>query len=128
MGSVSDDELDDVVRREQQLLDPAVRASGDQVRALLHPDFIEYGASGKVWTRAEITAALESDPGVSGDGTDFCPVALADDVVLLTYRIAGRTGALRSSVWVRDTSAGWRLRFHQGTPLHEPESQAPGGL
>ena len=82
MGSVSDDDLDEVVRREQQLLDPAVRASGNHVRELLHPDFIEYGASGRVWDRAAITAALDADPAVSGAGTDFSAVALAENVVL----------------------------------------------
>ncbi len=43
------------------------------------------------------------------------PVVRADDVVLLTFRIVGEVDRLRSSVWVRDSHLGWRLRFHQGT-------------
>lgn len=42
---------------------------------------------------------------------------LTGDVVLVTYR-AGHGGAwsLRASVWQRDAD-GWRVRFHQGTPI-----------
>ncbi len=109
------EDLAEVVRREQQLLDPTLRALDGRVQELLHPDFVEYGASGRVWDRDAITASLGADPGVSAEGTDFSPVALAGDVVLLTYRIAGAVGSLRSSVWVKDSPEGWRLRFHQGT-------------
>jgi ribonuclease HI len=112
---VEDEDLAEVVSRERQLLDPAVRASGDRVRELLHPDFLEYGASGRIWARAAVIAALADDPDVSGEGIDFSPVKLADDVVLLTYRIQGDAASLRSSIWVKDPVRGWRLRFHQGT-------------
>lgn len=110
-----DEDLAEVVRRERELLDPARRAAPDRVRALLHPDFVEHGASGRVLDRAAVIAALSADPQVAGEGTDFTPVPLAPDVVLLTYRIAGPAGSLRSSVWTRDSAGGWRLRFHQGT-------------
>jgi hypothetical protein len=47
---------------------------------------------------------------------------LGEDAALLTYRsdttysaIGVRLVAHRSSVWVR-TDAGWKMRFHQGTP------------
>ena len=69
------DDLAEVVRRERQLLDPAVRARADQVETLLHPDFVEYGASGRVWDRAAIIAALVADPQVSGGWIDFVPCA-----------------------------------------------------
>jgi hypothetical protein len=110
-----DGQLREVVRREQQLLDPASRADGDLVARLLHPDFVEYGASGRIWERQTSLAALAADPGVSGPASGFEAVRLADDVVLVTYRISGERASLRSSVWVRDPRAGWRLRFHQGT-------------
>ena len=114
-----DDDLADVVRREQQLLDPEVRASPACAGALLHPDYVEYGASGRVWDRATILEALAEDPEASGEATDFEAARLADGVVLLTYRITGSTGSLRSSVWVREPDHGWRVRFHQGTRAAE---------
>jgi ribonuclease HI len=112
---LEDEDVAEVVSRERQLLDPALRASEDRVGELLHPDFLEYGASGRIWPRAGVIAALAGDPDVSGEGIDFSPVKLADDVVLLTYRIEGDAPSLRSSIWVKDPVRGWRLRFHQGT-------------
>lgn len=112
---MSDDDLAEVTRLEQLLLDPALRADPAQVEALLHPDFLEHGASGRVWTRDAMVAALSDDPAVAGAGADFVAVKLAPDVVLLTYRVLGPAGSLRSSVWVREADAGWRVRFHQGT-------------
>ena len=112
------EDLDEVVRREQALLDPALRAEGARVEELLHPDFVEHGASGRTWDRASMVAALGEDPAVSGAAEDFRAQALAEDVVLLTYRVTGPHGSLRSSIWVRDPAAadpGWRVRFHQGT-------------
>jgi hypothetical protein len=118
-----DGELREVIRREQQLLDPAARKDGDLVARLLHPDFFEHGASGRIWDRQTIIESLAADPGVSGQADDVEAVRLADHVVLLTYRIRGERSSLRSSVWVRDPAAGWRLRFHQGTP-HGSEDAA----
>jgi len=104
-----------VVERELALLDPAVRRDPHRVRALLHPDFTEYGASGRIWDRDSI-AAVTSGTVERIAVTEFRPVRLGPDAILLTFRTddAGRR-ALRSSVWVRDPEAGWLLRFHQGT-------------
>ena len=110
----ADPDLEQVVARELRLLDPVVRADVEAVAALLHPDFVEYGASGRVWDRDSIVAALAESPGVSGAADDLRATRLADDVVLLTYRFDGERTSLRSSVWVRDRGE-WRIRFHQGT-------------
>jgi len=112
------EDLEEVVRRERALLDPALRSEGARVEELLHPDFAEHGASGRTWDRASTVAALTEDPAVAGPAEDFHAQALAEDVVLLTYRVTGPRGSLRSSIWVRDPTAtdpGWRVRFHQGT-------------
>jgi len=114
---VSSEDLHEVVRREQLLLDPAVRADRSAVLALLHPDFVEFGKSGRVWDRDRIVAMTAADPSPSGPASDFESVQLADDVVLLTFRVRGDVEALRSSVWVRDPSAGWQMRFCQGTRI-----------
>ncbi|MGY1712758.1 DUF4440 domain-containing protein [Geodermatophilus sp. SYSU D00758] len=105
-----------VVELERLLLRPDARADRQRVAALLHPDFREFGASGRVWDREAIVRALAADPAVQGTAEAFEAVRLAEDVVLLTYRVTGDRGSLRSSLWVRDGAAGWRLRFHQGTP------------
>jgi ribonuclease HI len=105
----------EVVERELALLDPAVRRDPRRVRALLHPDFTEYGASGRIWDRDSITAVTSgTDERIAA--TEFRTVRLGPDAMLLTFRTddAG-CRALRSSVWIRDPAAGWLLRFHQGT-------------
>jgi hypothetical protein len=105
---------------ELRLLDTAVRREPMEVGRLLHPDFVEVGASGRVWDRESIIAALREDPGRAPRVTALAAHAVATDVVLVTYRAHDRaTGApatMRVSLWVRDEQ-GWRVRFHQGTPI-----------
>ncbi|MET9429549.1 nuclear transport factor 2 family protein [Streptomyces sp. NPDC003036] len=111
------------IERELRLLDPAVRRDPVLFAALLHPDFHEFGRSGRHWDRAsmtaEITAAAADDAPRSAPPTAsrMRGVQLADDVVHLTFDTE-RDGhwTHRSSVW-RRTDRGWLLYFHQGTPF-----------
>ncbi|WP_234310793.1 MULTISPECIES: DUF4440 domain-containing protein [unclassified Streptomyces] len=104
------------------LLDPEVRRSPERVAALLHPDFHEFGASGRHGGRAAVIAALaettdlESPPVVT---SRMRGVQLAPDLVHLTFdtECDGRR-AHRSSLW-RRTETGWLLYFHQATPFGE---------
>ncbi|HYI18770.1 MAG TPA: nuclear transport factor 2 family protein [Solirubrobacteraceae bacterium] len=102
---------------ELQLLDPEVRRDPAAIEALLHPQFEEFGASGRVWDRPGVVAALRGELGAPVSVACMESSLLAPGVVLVTYRAAPGAGgaSLRSSVWVRD-AAGWRVRFHQGTP------------
>jgi ribonuclease HI len=114
----------EVVRRELLLLDPAVRADLGRVRRLLHPDLVEFGASGRVWDAASLADAVAagSEPLAQGVVADLVPVSLSIGAVLLTYRIVGPVRpSLRSSVWLRSSEGEWLLRFHQGTPSPSPE-------
>jgi hypothetical protein len=43
------------IQGELRLLDPEIRRSPEQVGALLHPEFHEFGASGRRWDRASVT-------------------------------------------------------------------------
>ena len=108
-----------MIELELCLLQPETRAEPTEVEALLHPDFSEFGASGRRWGRTEIVAALTAEqPG--GEEplitvTEMTGTRLADDVIHLTY-VSQRSDrrAQRSSIWLR-TSDGWRVYFHQGT-------------
>jgi ribonuclease HI len=113
-----------VMARERELLDPAVRRDRSLLLSLLHPDFVEYGASGRVWSGNEILVALAADPETAGEPVDVASYALACDVILVTYRLLGVCETLRSSLWIR-VDDDWRLRFHQGTPVSEIRA-APG--
>jgi hypothetical protein len=111
---------------EQMLLNPAVRRDPAQVSALLTDDFVEFGASGRVWTRDEIIAML------ANQGEAWSPPAMEDfhcrliggRAALVTYRTVSldptagrRTVSLRSSLWTKE-SGTWKMLFHQGTGVN----------
>jgi hypothetical protein len=109
-------------RLEQSLLDSAVRRDGERLRELLAEDFLEFGSSGRVWTRKSIIDLLAMESNFfPPDIEEFDCTFLSDKVALVTYRTVrndARTGerlcSLRSSVWTRQDGE-WRMRFHQGT-------------
>jgi len=123
-GGVPDDGVAAATAGERALLDPAVRVAGAD--RLLHPGFVEVGASGRRWSRAEILEAMAGDLSLTGEHVttaDWRGERLGPDVVHLTYRTrVGERSARRSSVW-RRTPAGWQLWFHQGTPV--PDDVSP---
>ena len=111
---------------EVALHQPSVRRDRRQLEQLLHPDFREFGRSGRAYDRAEVLellAGLPQEPRPDQVWSqDFTLQPLAAGSALLTYRSARVTadGTLerhtnRSSVW-QLTSEGWRMLFHQGTP------------
>lgn len=103
-----------VVGYEKELLSDQVRADPRRVRELLHPEFTEFGASGRIWTRNRLLAEIGPMPV----RVTFEPIGadrLADDVILLRWRaVSAHSDWLRSSVWQR-LDGVWRLRFAQGT-------------
>jgi ribonuclease HI len=101
---------------ERELLGPEVRGDIGRTGVLLHPEFMEIGSSGRVWTRDAMMMALEEDPGERTELEILGADRIGTGAVLLTYRSYARSGTiLRSSLWVLDNGR-WRLRFHQGTP------------
>lgn len=120
--SWSDEDLAEVVRRELQLLEPECRARSAAVLALLHPDFLEFGASERRWDPASTAELLALEGSTAAPrASDLVPVRLAGDVVLLTYTLhQPNRVSLRSSVWLRHPEQGWVLRFQQGTIASSP--------
>ncbi|OCC08528.1 DUF4440 domain-containing protein [Streptomyces sp. PTY087I2] len=107
---------------ELQLLDPRVRASRSLAARLLDPEFVEVGASGRRWTYEEMLAALPELDGGGGarfETSRMGGVVLAPGIVHLTYETDfGGRRARRSSLWRRrDGETGWRMYYHQATPV-----------
>ena len=102
---------------ERALMQPDVRRSAERLHALIRDDFFEIGASGRTYTRAELTALLAIEPGGPAAAiSDFKVQHLSPDIALVTYRTdLNGIARLRSSIWRREKSA-WRMQFHQGTP------------
>lgn len=111
----------ELLRAEMLLLDPAVRRDQERVSALLADDFLEFGASGRVWTRSQILELLATERYEPPVMEDFACHGIAPDVVLVTYRAVRARGqssqrdvTLRSSLWTK-RAGKWKARFHQGT-------------
>lgn len=109
--------------QERELLRPEVRSDSARVRELLHPEFVEIGRSGRVWSADEVVGLFADGPPagrIVADG--FGVSAVGHGCMLVTYRSAhvGADGswsrhAWRSSLWI-NLERTWKLRFHQGTP------------
>ena len=106
---------------EETLLDPVTRQDRAQVSALLSEDFVEFGASGRVWTRNDILDLLVTEAYQPPVIESFECRQIAMGVALVSYK-AVRTNAdkgersitLRSSIWSKEEGR-WLMRFHQGT-------------
>jgi hypothetical protein len=123
---MSDGYIAELKRLEEALWRPETRLSPEWMDAVLAEDFVEFGASGRVYDRA---ATLVPDTGsldVELPLPEFSARLLAPSIALVTYVSVQKLPsgadrrARRSSVWTL-TDAGWKLAFHQGTLL-------PGGL
>lgn len=93
----------------------------DWMDRILHPEFTEVGRSGVTQDR-QTTLDVTKD-GIETDLPleDYRVELVDEDVALVRYVSRARSddrslAAQRTSVWV-NTNDGWRLRFHQGTPL-----------
>jgi uncharacterized protein (DUF952 family) len=88
---------------------------------VLHPDFGAVGRPGRPHSRSD-TLQAPAEPIEIDLPLEAYSLALIDEDVALVRYISRQISdgsdrsAYRTSVWV-NTNEGWRLRFHQGTPL-----------
>ncbi|KAB8172187.1 DUF4440 domain-containing protein [Lysobacter maris] len=110
---------------EQRLLQPATRASVAALDGLVADDFVEIASSGRAFGKDEVLTRLPREAGLFQYRIeDFSLRLLGAGLALATYRAtivdadAARPPrhSLRSSLW-RHEDAGWRMVFHQGTPI-----------
>jgi len=113
------DDLAVVEALERRLLEPGIRSSRPELELLLADDFVEFGSSGRVWTRKEIITDLLMQPTADIEVDSIESRYIGEGTVLITYR-SRRVGeadameALRSSIWQR-RGGTWKIIFHQGT-------------
>ncbi|MBT2676422.1 nuclear transport factor 2 family protein [Streptomyces sp. ISL-14] len=122
MTDVRTPAVEAAIEGELRLLQPEVRSSPELLGELLHPEFREFGASGRYWDRTSIIESLlaGTDPGPRPVVVSRMEgVQLAPDVVHLTFDTEDNGRRVhRSSLW-RRTGDGWRMYFHQGTLFSE---------
>jgi hypothetical protein len=107
---------------EESLYLPQTRFDSEYMEGLLSPDFVEFGSSGRVWSRGQIIRTDPVDIQARLPLPEFEVRMLGSDVALVTYRtemgIDYATAANRCSVWKRWSDGRWRLVFHQATPTN----------
>ena len=108
---------------EESLLQPDVRKSEELV-TLLADEFVEFGSSGRVFTKQDLVELLQAETASVQTTSRFKVQLLAPKVALLTYVIRREATppvwTLRSSVW-QLREGGWRMVFHQATVTTEAE-------
>jgi hypothetical protein len=118
MSSERDDMFLDL---EQQLAQVGRKLSPEDASSLIADDFVEFGSSGKVWSKAEIIAAMSEWSPIERIVEDFGVRELSASVCLVTYKVIGvdrqaSPFSLRSSIW-RNNGETWQIVFHQGTSV-----------
>ncbi len=102
---------------EESLLQPDVRKSS-QLATPLADQFIEFGTSGRTFTKQGQVDVLQAESPSIQTTDNFKLTMLAPTVTLLTHFIRHEDSppgySLRSSVW-HQRSEGWQMAFHQST-------------
>lgn len=114
--SLTSESVAQLRKLEESLWLRSTRFDNAYMRGILADDFREFGQSGRHYDRSACLAMPEQDIDVVLPLPCFAVREIAPGVALVTYVTGGATPANRSSLWTRDGS-GWKLRFHQGTPL-----------
>jgi hypothetical protein len=120
---LSPEDKAELTRLEEAMWRPDTRFDASFQEAHFAQDFIEFGRSGRIYSRAEIISTDKQPINATLPLPDLVFRQLDKDTILLTYNSqAVYNGvcerARRSSIWSR-TSLGWVMRFHQGTPCSE---------
>ncbi|MFT4199189.1 MAG: DUF4440 domain-containing protein [Gordonia sp. (in: high G+C Gram-positive bacteria)] len=83
-------------------------------------DFVETGASGRVYDREFVWSVLaerfaDDEPDETGPATDFAVRELSPDTYLVTYALVqGSRHTRRATIWQR-RGDDWVALYHQGT-------------
>ncbi len=113
--------LQELLQLEQEMHLAETRSNRVRMDQLLHPEFMEIGRSGKLYSRDDILDEFQSEAPLPAIGVSNVQLqALGKDHQLLNYLSwhedpEPHRFTLRSSIWEQHCGE-WRLRFHQGTP------------
>lgn len=110
--------LEEAMWRAETRFDPAFQEAHFAV------DFVEFGRSGRTYTRAQIMRSDKSAIQAKLPLPELTIRMLGDGIAQLTYNSEALFDgvvehARRSSIWTKTETGCWVMRFHQGTP-YEP--------
>ena len=120
---------DALERLEEELWRDETRFDRKRMTEVIAPDIIEFGRSGRIYTRDDSLAVSRQPIEAVIPLPDFRARLLHRDIAQVTYNSAVIYDGIvlharRSSIWSR-TASGWVLRFHQGTPFNAEPCTAP---
>jgi hypothetical protein len=102
----------------------STKLSSEEAFSLIADDFVEFGTSGKVWSKAEIISAMSQWEPTERIIEDFAVRELSASLCLVTYKVVrltkdeqGSPFSLRSSIW-QYADERWQIIFHQGTNVN----------
>lgn len=116
--------LDLLIELERSLHKGSVRKSKEKLNELLHDDFEEIGASGRVYDKKQTIEALINETPYAINASDFELRLLSKDIAQLKYKTKSSTTndlirtTQRSSIW-KNEGAKWKMVFHQCTVVQE---------
>jgi hypothetical protein len=118
--NLSEEDLAELTRLEESMWREATRFDLTFQETRFAPDFIEFGRSGRVYSRQDMVLT-DAQPIRAVFPLPSLHIRLLDEnVAQVTYNSQVTYDGVveygrRSSIWSR-TSSGWVMRFHQGTP------------
>ena len=110
-----------LIELEDSLHSSMVRKSKVKLESLLSNDFMEIGASGRVYGKVDIIRALlETNTTYEIESTDFEFRQLSPGIAQLVYKSKSKQKgaenryAIRNSLWKLEGNQ-WKMIFHQGS-------------
>ena len=118
---ISPKDIDELRKLEESLWIAQTRFDQAYMEQILSPEFVEFGRSGKVYSREDTLSAAYRDIRCTLPLKNFTAQLIGANVFLVTYMSETISDgevlvANRSSIWIK-TPQRWQLRFHQGTPV-----------
>jgi hypothetical protein len=113
--------LEQLRELEIEVMTAAGERRAGELHDLVADDFLEIGASGRTYSKAEVLAAIEAAPLRKFTLEEFKVVASGEGWALVSYRAGEKsasssTASLRSTLWV-ERERKWQIVFHQGTTI-----------
>ena len=118
---INEQDIQQLQQLEESLWIAKTRFDGEYMEKILSPDFFEFGRSGKRYTREQTLSAESQEIKAKLPLKQFEVKEIAENVALITYISEVQYEEMeignRSSLWVKNED-GWKLAFHQGTPVN----------
>jgi len=101
---------------EEKLLSQEIRSSREKLDILLDEHFLEYGSSGKIYTKDFILEKLPDSKFSLITIQDFSILEISKTFIQTRFiTIEENRTSLRSSIWKKYWDNDWKMIFHQWT-------------